>query len=150
MAKVAFDEKPRILEAEIANIQWTNSWDSTGSADKPLPSAPQATGLQSYYVYVKSTLRSLGLNVFVYVLQHYFGVDLNEIPKKAFHRDRLLAILRSMVHILPFTIALGEVIINWRGYYIGANIDGLNYMQFAAKLHEMAMQSSLAVIVFCY
>ncbi|KAI4269455.1 MAG: hypothetical protein LQ337_007268 [Flavoplaca oasis] len=150
MAKVASDEKSRIQEAEIASIQWTNSWDSTASADKPLPSAPQATGLQSYLVYVKATLRSLGLNVLVYVLQHYFGIDLNEIPKKAFHRDRLLALLRSMVHILPFTIALGEIIINWRGYYIGANIEGLNYMQFAAKLHEMAMQSSLAVIVFCY
>ena len=95
-------------------------------------------------------MQSLGLNVFVYVLQHFLGIDLNEIPKKPFHRDRWLALLRSMVHVLPFTIAMGEVIINWRGYYVGANFDGLNYMQFAAKLHEMAMQSSLAVIIFCY
>ncbi|KAL8698263.1 MAG: hypothetical protein Q9201_006671 [Fulgogasparrea decipioides] len=45
---------------------------------------------------------------------------------------------------------MAEVIINWRGYYVGAYIDGLSYLQFAAKLHEMAMQSSLAVIVFGY
>ncbi|KAL8735024.1 MAG: hypothetical protein Q9166_001149 [cf. Caloplaca sp. 2 TL-2023] len=45
---------------------------------------------------------------------------------------------------------MGEVVINWRGYYVGANINGLSYLQFAAKLHEMAMQSSLAVIVFGY
>ncbi|KAL8692361.1 MAG: hypothetical protein Q9218_002612 [Villophora microphyllina] len=45
---------------------------------------------------------------------------------------------------------MGEVIINWRGYYIGANVGGLSFLQFAAKLHEMAMQSSLAVIVFGY
>ncbi|KAI4268412.1 MAG: hypothetical protein L6R38_007850 [Xanthoria sp. 2 TBL-2021] len=150
MARVGFDEKPRVEEAEIASIQWTSSWGSAASVDKPLPSAPRVTGLQSYFAYAKTTLRSLGLNVFVYVLQHFLGINLNEIPKKPFHRDRLLALLRSMVHILPFTIAMGEVIINWRGYYVGANIDGLNYMQFAAKLHEMAMQSSLAVIVFCY
>ncbi|KAL8668667.1 MAG: hypothetical protein Q9168_006712 [Polycauliona sp. 1 TL-2023] len=150
MAKSPFDEKPHVDEAEIASIQWTSSWDSTASVDKPLPSAPRVTGLQSYYAYAKATLRSLGLNVLVYVLQHFLGVNLNEIPKKAFHRDRLLALLRSMVHILPFTIALGEIIINWRGYYVGAYVDGLNYLQFAAKLHEMAMQSSLAVMVFCY
>ncbi|KAI4212950.1 MAG: hypothetical protein LQ349_009315, partial [Xanthoria aureola] len=128
----------------------TSSWGTTASIDKPLPSAPKHTGLQSYFAYAKATLQSLGLNVFVYVLQHFLGINLNEIPKKPFHRDRWLALLRSMVHVLPFTIAMGEVIINWRGYYVGANIDGLNYMQFAAKLHEMAMQSSLAVIVFCY
>ncbi|KAL8790894.1 MAG: hypothetical protein Q9213_000319 [Squamulea squamosa] len=150
MEKVRFDEKPRIEEAEIANIQWTSSWGSTGSVDKPLPSAPEATGIHSCFAYAKATLRSLGLNVLVYVLQHFLGISLNEIPKKAFHRDRLMALFRSMVHILPFTIAMGEIIINWRGYYVGANIDGLNYMQFAAKLHEMAMQSSLGVIVFCY
>ncbi|KAL8769681.1 MAG: hypothetical protein Q9194_005387 [Teloschistes cf. exilis] len=94
--------------------------------------------------------RSLGLNLLVYVLQNLLGFGLDEIPKKAFQRDRLMALLRSTIHILPFTVALGEVIINWRGYYIGANVNGLNLLQFAAKLHEMAMQSSLAVIVFGY
>ena len=86
----------------------------------------------------------------VYVLQHFLGWGLDEIPKKAFHRDRTMALLRATIHLIPVMVAMGEVIINWRGYYIGANIDGLSYLQFAAKLHEMAMQSSLAVIVFAY
>ncbi|KAL8947621.1 MAG: hypothetical protein Q9222_006119 [Ikaeria aurantiellina] len=147
MEDVKFDEKPRIEEAEIASIQWTSSW---GSVDKPLPSAPKATRVQSYIAYATGTLRSLGLNVLVYILQHFLGLGLDEIPKKAFQRDRVMALLRAMIHIIPFTVAMAEVIINWRGYYVGANIDGLSYLQFAAKLHEMAMQSSLAVIVFGY
>ncbi|KAI4112608.1 MAG: hypothetical protein LQ345_006272 [Seirophora villosa] len=158
-----FDEKARVEETEIASIQWysipplnealaltllrTTSWDSVV---KPLPSAPKATRIQTCAEYVSGTLRSLGLNVFVYVLQHFLGIGLDEIPKKAFRRDRVMAFCRAMIHVLPFIVALGEVTINWRGYYIGANIDGLNYLQFAAKLHEMAMQSSLAVIVFAY
>ncbi|KAL8682702.1 MAG: hypothetical protein Q9186_001298 [Xanthomendoza sp. 1 TL-2023] len=150
MEKGKFDDKPHFEEAEIASIQWTSSWGSTRSVDKPLPSAPSATRVQSCFAYVRATLRSLGLNVIVYVLQHFLGVGLDEIPKKAFHRDRVMALVRSLVHVLPFTVAMGEVIINWRGYYIGANIDGLSYLQFVAKLHEMAMQSSLAVIVFGY
>ncbi|KAL8829748.1 MAG: hypothetical protein Q9170_006034, partial [Blastenia crenularia] len=147
MGDTKFDEKARIEEVEIASIQWTSSWDSI---DKPLPSAPRATRLQTCLAYATGALRSLGLNLFVYVLQHYLGLGLDEIPKKAFQRDRVMAVLRSMVHLLPFVVALGEVAINWRGYYIGANIDGLSYLQFTAKLHEMAMQSSLAVIVFAY
>ncbi|KAL8711693.1 MAG: hypothetical protein Q9220_003864 [cf. Caloplaca sp. 1 TL-2023] len=147
MEDVKFDEKPRVEEAEIASLQWTSSW---GSVDKPLPSAPEATRVQSYLAYAIATLRSLGLNLLVYIFQNVLGFGLDEIPKRAFQRDRIMALLRAMIHILPFTIAMGEVIINWRGYYVGANIDGLSYLQFAAKLHEMAMQSSLAVIVFGY
>ncbi|KAL8965027.1 MAG: hypothetical protein Q9183_004072, partial [Haloplaca sp. 2 TL-2023] len=147
MSKVKYDDQTRIEEAEIASIQWTSSW---GSVDKPLPTTPKVTRSQQSITYVKGTLRSLGLNVLVYVLQHCFGFGLEEIPKKAFHRDRLMALLRASIHILPFTVALVEIIINCRGYYVGANINGLSYLQFAAKLHEMAMQSSLAVIVFGY
>ena len=125
----------------------TSSW---GSADKPLPSAPKATKVQTFLGYCRVTLRSLGLNVLVYALQHFLGYGLDEIPKKAFHRDRIMALFRAMIHLLPLSIAMAEVIINWRGYYIGADVQGLSYFQFIAKLHEMAMQSSLAVIVFCY
>ncbi|KAL8865726.1 MAG: hypothetical protein Q9174_006731, partial [Haloplaca sp. 1 TL-2023] len=147
MSKVKVDDQTHIEEAEIASIQWTSSW---GSIDKPLPTTPKVTRLQQALTYVKATLRSLGLNVLVYVLQHCFGFGLEEIPKKAFHRDRLMALLRASIHLLPFTVAMVEIIINFRGYYVGANINGLSYLQFAAKLHEMAMQSSLAVIVFGY
>lgn len=84
------------------------------------------------------------------VLQYFLGFGLDEIPKESFHRDRIMAVRRAMIRFLPFIIALDEVTINWRGCYIGANIDGLSYLQVAAKLHEMAMQSSLAIIVFAY
>lgn len=149
MEEVKFDSKTRVeeVEAEIASLQWTSSWDSI---DKPLPSAPKVPWIQTCFTYLAGTLRSLGLNLLVYVLQRFFGYGLNEIPKKAFNRDRTMAMLRVMIHILPFIVAMGELVINWQGYYIGANINGLSYLQFAAKLHEMAMQSSLAVIVFAY
>lgn len=110
----------------------TSSW---ASVEKPLPSVPKITRVQTCLAYVKALFRSLGLNLLVYVLQHLLGFGLDEIPKKAFQRDRLMALLRATIHILPFTVAMGEVIINWRGYYIGANVNGLNLLQFAAKLH---------------
>ncbi|KAI4177618.1 MAG: hypothetical protein LQ346_007626 [Caloplaca aetnensis] len=147
MEEMKTDGKPRLDEAEIASIQWTASWDSMV---KPLPLAPKATRLQTCLGYVSGTLRSLGLNVLVYVCQHFLGFGLDEIPKKAFQRDRIMALCRAMIHFLPFLVAMGELTVNWRGHYIGANINGLSYLQFAAKLHEMAMQSSLAVIVFAY
>ncbi|KAL9018425.1 MAG: hypothetical protein Q9185_004268 [Variospora sp. 1 TL-2023] len=140
-----FDGKSRIEEAEIASIQWTSSWDAKV---KPIPSAPKAARVQKCAEYVSGALRTLGLNLFVYALQHFLGIGLDEIPKKAFRRDRVMAVGRAMIHFVPFIVALVEVTINWHGYYIGANVDGLSYLQFAAKLHEMAMQSSLAVIVF--
>ncbi|KAI4247145.1 MAG: hypothetical protein LQ352_006212 [Teloschistes flavicans] len=142
-----WDDKPQVEEEEINSIQWTSSWSSV---EKPLPSVPKTTRVQKCLAYVRVVFRTLGLNLLVYVLQHFLSFGLDEIPKKAFQRDRLMALLRATIHILPFTIAMGEVIINWRGYYIGANVNGLSLLQFAAKLHEMAMQSSLAVIVFGY
>ncbi|KAL8933569.1 MAG: hypothetical protein Q9216_006304, partial [Gyalolechia sp. 2 TL-2023] len=147
MEAVKFGDKVHVEEVEIASIAWTPSWSSI---DKPLPSAPKATRLRRCLGSLTGALRSLGLNLFVYILQHFLGYGLDEIPKKAFHRDRTMALLRVVIHVLPFIIALGEVTINWQGYYIGANINGLSYLQFAAKLHEMAMQSSLAVLVFAY
>ncbi|KAL9615115.1 MAG: hypothetical protein Q9167_000433 [Letrouitia subvulpina] len=127
----------------------TSSWGSVGS-DKPLPEVPEPTKLQKLADYLKTTLRALGLNLFVYFFKRYYGFDLDERPKIAFHRNRGKALFRSLIHVLPFTVAMIEIIINWRGWYLGADVDGLSYFQFAAKLHEMAMQSSLAVIVFSY
>ncbi|KAI4180232.1 MAG: hypothetical protein L6R41_007370 [Letrouitia leprolyta] len=149
MEKVKFDSKTPVneVEVEIESIQWTSSWDSI---EKPLPSTPKVPRLQTCLEYLIGALRSLGLNLLVYVLQRFFGYGLNEIPKKAFHRDRTMALLRVMIHLLPLFVAMGELVINWQGHYIGANINGLSYLQFAAKMHEMAMQSSLAIIVFAY
>ena len=74
------------------------------------------------------------------MLHPFIGSESCEMPRRVFQRDRTMTFLRATVHSLPFTIAMTQMVVNWRSYYIGANIDDLSYLQFAAKLHEMAMQ----------
>ena len=51
---------------------------------------------------------------------------------------------------MPLTLSLLEVILNWRGYYYGSEFNRLAYYQIAAKVHEIAIQASLAVMVLSY
>lgn len=43
-----------------------------------------------------------------------------------------------------------EIILNWKGRYIGATFDKQSYYQFAAKAHEITLQASLVSIALSY
>lgn len=43
-----------------------------------------------------------------------------------------------------------EIILNWNGYYIGATFDKQSYYQFAAKAHEITLQTSLVSMALSY
>lgn len=47
-------------------------------------------------------------------------------------------------------VALLEIIFNWKGRYVGGTFDHQSYYQFAAKVHEIAIQTSLASIMVSY
>ena len=61
-----------------------------------------------------------------------------------------MALLHSLIHVIPVGVAMWEIIFNWNTYYAGSIIYNQVYYQFAAKAHEVAIQASLAAIVFSY
>jgi hypothetical protein len=73
-----------------------------------------------------------------------------EPQKVAISRSRLVSVVRAFVHLIPVTGAIFIIYINLRGYYIGAYLRNIAYLQFAAKLHELLIQASLAAILSSY
>lgn len=43
-----------------------------------------------------------------------------------------------------------EIILNWKGHYVGRNFEKQSYYQFAAKAHEITLQASLISIALSY
>ena len=79
-----------------------------------------------------------------------------EQPKQAVYKSLPIAIFGLFAaHMVPVFAAMTLVILNFHGYYIGGELAGpsghddvkLSGLQFAAKLHELTIQSSISVIV---
>ena len=97
--------------------------------------------------------RAIGLNVVVSAfksLRHPLGRGFEEPIKIAIRKNRSVALLRALIHVLPVGIAIWEVTLNGSSYYVGSTMYRLFYYQLAAKAHEMLIQASLAAIVFSY
>ena len=83
-------------------------------------------------------------------LSRPLGKSFSEPTKVAIYSDRTIALLRALIHVLPFGLALGEIILNWQERYLGGNLKDVSYYQYAAKAHEVCIQASLAAILFSY
>ena len=98
--------------------------------------------------------RALGLQAISSALKYLrhlaIGRGYDESTKIAIRKSRKVALIRALVHVVPISVALWEIIINWNTYYLGATIRNQAYYQFGAKVHEMTAQASLAAIVFSY
>ena len=102
----------------------------------------------------KVVFRALGLNLILVglrSLRHFaIGKGYDEPIKIAIRKSRIVALLRALIHLVPVSVALFEVIFNWNTYYVGSQIRNLALYQFCAKLHEMTAQASIAAIVLSY
>ena len=102
----------------------------------------------------KTLCRALGLNVissFVTFLRYQtVGKGYTEQTKVAIHKGRTTALLRALIHFIPVTVALWEIVLNWNTYFVGYHVYNLAYYQFGAKLHEIATQASLSAVIFSY
>lgn len=98
--------------------------------------------------------RALGLQIIVAAfrsLRHLaVGRGYDEPTKIAIRKSRTTALMRALIHVVPISVAMWEISINWNTYYFGATIRNQAYYQFGAKVHEMTAQASLAAIVFSY
>ena len=101
-----------------------------------------------------TVFRALGVYVIISAFRSLFhravGKGHSEPTKIAMHQSRRIALMRALVHVVPICVAMWEIAINWNTYYLGSTIRNLAYYQFAAKIHEMTAQASLAAIVLSY
>ena len=101
-----------------------------------------------------TVLRALGVYLIVSAFRSLrywaIGKGYSEPTKIAVHQSRRVALMRAIVHVVPISVAMWEIAINWNNYYLGATVRNQAYYQFGAKVHEMTAQASLAVIVFSY
>lgn len=109
---------------------------------------------QSFQAGTKLLLRVLGLNLIVSCLQNLkrltVGKGFDEQIKIAIRQSRKVALLRALIHLIPFCVATWEIALNFNTYYVGTAPLNQAYYQFGAKVHETTAQASLAAIVFTY
>lgn len=132
----------------------------------PAPHAKVATAYASvpWYAFIENTLRAWGL-ASLYSLPRLkigrlFPTKRPRLFKDRGHitlfQNRGVAILASLLHLLPVA---GTAIITWyvhTEYFFGADLGGgagsdkfkLLGLQFAAKIHELLMVSTLSTVIF--
>jgi hypothetical protein len=101
-----------------------------------------------------SLFRALGLSL----LYAAFSPQYHEEKKVALTRDRRLAAFRCMFHLFPAGLSIALAYLNINGYYIGGELAGpsgrdgvkLGALQFAAKMHELLINSSIAMMIMSY
>ena len=101
----------------------------------------------------RSVLRALGFAILAHTftkLGHLTGRGLHEPVKIAIRKDRAIALLRNLIHLIPVSVSLCEIILNWNTYYVGVPIYNQAVYQLLAKIHEIAIQASLAAVIFSY
>ena len=104
--------------------------------------------------------RALGISIFYHICYEirHRGPSVAEPKKIAITQDFWMALLSGSVHFVPIAAAFVLVILNWRGYYIGGELEGavgqddakFIGLQFAAKLHELTITASLTAVIFSY
>ena len=100
-----------------------------------------------------AVFRALGFGLAIVLfrsLSRPFGKSFSEPTKVAIYSNRTIALLRALVHVIPFGLAVGEIVLNWQEHYLGGNVNNISYYQYAAKAHEICIQASLAAILFAY
>ena len=117
-------------------------------ATKPLPRLPRGWSRVCHETGL--FLRSIRLGIVVTAFQGFFTKNFSEPEKAAIRQSRVTAFLRTLIHTIPLGVAVFEIVLNWKGHYVGAQFDKQNYLQFVAKGHEILMQASIATIILSY
>ncbi|KAL8766355.1 MAG: hypothetical protein Q9194_006285, partial [Teloschistes cf. exilis] len=100
---------------------------------------------------LKATVRVLSLNLIIHAfrgLRDPLGRGLHEPLKVAMRQNRLIAMLLTLIHVVPFGFSLFEIILNWEVYYVGTTPYSQTTYQIIAKAHEILIQASIAAIIF--
>ena len=124
---------------------------------KFLPAGPSES--ESSASKFRSLCRALGLTLLYVIISRIRGnKSVAERKKTAIRRDRKVAGLAGAIHFLPVGTAISMCALNLKGYYIGGELAGpldqdtekFAGLQFAAKLHELTINASLATMILTY
>ncbi|KAI4138321.1 MAG: hypothetical protein L6R39_006847 [Caloplaca ligustica] len=140
----AHSESP---QADKERAQWTGK----NSKQPRQPRQPQSRFWNKVRESWKVLVRALSLSLVVHAfrgLRHPTGRGLHEPTKVAIRQSRLAALLRNLVHLVPFGFALFEIILNWNVYYVGTQPYSTAIYQVVAKAHEVLVQASITTIIF--
>ena len=95
--------------------------------------------------------RSFGLGSFSNInLHRWFRRQAQEPLKVVMRQNYTVALLRSLIHLVPTGAALWLVSLNWATYYVGSYAYDQVYYQAGAKALEILIQASLAAITLAY
>ena len=99
----------------------------------------------------KLALRGFGLGLFTNLpLRRWLHRRTREPLKVVIRQSRAVAFTRSLIHIVPVTLALWLITLNWVTYYVGSFTLDQTYYQIGAKALEIMIQASLATITLAY
>ncbi|KAL4894452.1 hypothetical protein BDV59DRAFT_175499 [Aspergillus ambiguus] len=108
--------------------------------------------------HLHALLKNIGITFIRNLWSKLSGADFTEERKVFMSRSKTIAAVRSILHILPVGAALGLLVLNSIGYYIGGELSGrsgqdaekLAALSFAAKIHELTMLASLGAVLITY
>ena len=120
---------------------------------EPPPQKPN-----SFAMKLRALFRTLKLNALYPLLAGRLGKPLQEEPKIAMFKSRTQGGITTLIHVIPVGAAVALVFLNAHEFYIGGELSGesgqddqkLAALQFAAKLHELIMISSLTATLFTF
>ncbi|KPI42576.1 uncharacterized protein AB675_9559 [Cyphellophora attinorum] len=106
-------------------------------------SAPEIVSSPNYSTF---TLKSFHLHALARLLRIGPGT---ENKKVAIYHSRLIALILTLTHWVPFGAALTLLVLNSKGIIVADEVDVVqnNLYQFGAKLFELLMQASIATII---
>jgi hypothetical protein len=70
-----------------------------------------------------------------------------EQRKVAAYQSRRMAILNSLLHLIPFVGATALLVLFWTKHWVGGTSDNATTFQFVAKFHDLLMQASLVNVL---
>ncbi len=122
----------------------------------PTSSSIHTPQTESYTSKVWDVSRALGFQPICQALLEACGLHTREVKHVAIRKSRTIAFFIALLHFLPRSGAVTLVWLICRVYYIGHELAGsigqdnlrLLSLQFAAKVHELLMITSLSAVVF--
>jgi hypothetical protein len=70
-----------------------------------------------------------------------------EHRKVAIHQNRAVAAAHGLLHVIPLSGAILLLVFHWTNQWVDEENDHSTELQFAAKLHELLMQASIAEVL---
>ncbi|KAE9365602.1 hypothetical protein N431DRAFT_488715 [Stipitochalara longipes BDJ] len=124
--------------------------------DTQSPLKVENTGKETSPTEIRKLFHSLGFETVYLLFKEIRGHPVTEEKKVAIIYDLRSACYVSLLHIIPTAASVTLLVFNWKGYYIGDELqgpvgqDGLRFLglQFAAKMLEFLAVASLSAILF--